>query len=85
MHKLWVKKRDILKDKEFIKKLETFDVRQLKKPQIDLVKEMFANDQYMDFNLIFRESRQCGHLFNWVINILEFFEVNNKMMTIGIK
>ena len=46
---------------------------------------MYSNDQYMDYDLIFRESRLSAHLFRWTQLILTFMRVSKEKQEIGIE
>lgn len=85
MQDLWIEKRKFLMDKEFISELEAFDIRTLTKSRIQLVRKILERDPYMNFDLIKAESVMCAHLFNWVLAILEFHDIFNRMKGLGIK
>ena len=66
MKNLWRHKRQILKDdKEFIDSLFDFDVRSVTPLMADTLRRMYANDRWMEFDLIQRESNLSGYLYVW--------------------
>ena len=82
---MWVKVRDQLKDKKFLKALESFDIRKVRSWQVLTVKNLFANDPWMTTSWIKRESNFALYLFMWIGEILEYIEVANGLKKLGMK
>eukprot|EP00347_Sterkiella_histriomuscorum_P002437 403368155 len=81
---IWVKIRDHLKNKQFLKQLENFDIRMVGAQQIQQVQDLFANDPWMTTGWIRRESSFALNLFIWVNYILEYVTVAQEMRKLGL-
>ena len=70
LDKIWFKLRKWLKKKDFTEDLKTLDIRNVTEESIELVKQLYSNDQYMTTAWISRESRAALSLFMWSNKII---------------
>jgi len=70
--KLWQKVKHQLKNKDFLKKLQSLNIHRVKRDQIGQVIKLYENDPYMTVAWISRESGFSTHLFQWTNLIIEY-------------
>ena len=81
LHKIWAKVKGQLKKKDFLESLESFDVRTVKKEDVELIRQMYAGDRWMQSEMVDRhkgiatESAFSLAMFRWVNHIIEFMDV----------
>lgn len=85
LNELWLKCKNALKDRDFLKQLKDFDIRRVTEASTAQIAELFANDPWMRAGLITRESKFCMNLFQWVNTIIEYIGVANKLRALGMK
>ena len=85
LDEVWFKARQALKDTKLMNKLKNFDIRMINGKQIELVRNLFANDPWMTYNWIRRESQFASNIFLWVNEIITYVEVANKLKSLGMK
>lgn len=84
MHRLWKQVKNQLKDKNFMDDLKEFDVRSVKKDDIQFVQKMFKDDRWMRDECIMKESRFALAMFRWINAVIEFADVSCDMASLGI-
>ena len=47
MHKLWARVKAQIKKRDFLKSLEQFDIRTVRKSDLDLIRKMYKDDIWM--------------------------------------
>ena len=82
---LWKQKRAVLLERDFFQKLQEYDIRNIKPGQVAMIKRMYQDDPYMNFEIIKKESALCANLFAWSNEILEYKENAAMRSKIGIK
>lgn len=81
LHKIWAKVKAQIKKRDFLKSMEDFDIRSVKKANIDLIREMYHGDIWMQSEMVDRhkgiatESAFSLAMFRWVNKIIEFLDV----------
>ena len=85
LDEVWRKCKNVLKKRDFLKQLETFDIRRVTEHNVLQIQDLFNNDPWMAANLILRESNFCANLFQWVNTILEYIGVANKLRALGMQ
>mmetsp|Transcript_37976 Transcript_37976/g.27964 ORF Transcript_37976/g.27964 Transcript_37976/m.27964 type:complete len:111 (+) Transcript_37976:279-611(+) len=85
LDKLWNKNKAKIDDQNFLKVLKNFDIRKVNKYQIQHVQRLFENDPWMSFSCISRESNFSAYLFLWVLQIVEYISIAQKLRRLGMK
>jgi len=81
---IWIKKRNLLRDKKFIQALFDFDVRGVTQAQLTHLERLYENDRWMEFGLIQRESNFAAQLYGWTQSLIEFMKVARQLLQIGV-
>ena len=90
LHKIWAKVKNQLKQKDFIKSLQEFDIRTVRKQDVDLIRKMYEGDIWMQQEMVDRhkgiaaESGFALQMHRWANKIIEFISVVQSMDQIGI-
>ena len=82
---LWFKCRDLLKSKDFITKLESFDIRRVTQGMLNHINHLFKDDQWMTNQWIARESLFSLNMFKWVNTIMDYIGVAMKLKDLGMQ
>ena len=82
---IWFKCKAIIKAKDFLQSLESFDIRRVNYIMTTQIYNLFKNDPYMTEWWIARESTQALNLFRWVNKILEYIGVAMKLKELGMQ
>lgn len=72
---VWFKIRSTLKNKDFLTKLQKFDIRRVQQKHIQTIDALFANDPWMTTAWIAKESQFALGLFKWVHTIIDYIGV----------
>ena len=90
LSRVWAKTKHQIKDRNFLKSLDSFDIRTVRKKDIQLIKEMYEGDKWMKEEKVTRhkgiavESSFSLAMYRWCNTIIEFVSITEKMDQIGI-
>ena len=81
LHKIWAKCKMQIKKPNFLAQMKNFDIRSVRKQDIDRIRRMYYGDIWMSAEMVDRhkgiatESAFALAMWRWVNKIIEFIDV----------